>query len=293
MKYLVLEIHPGYAVLLDSEGRFIKAANLNYQVGDFVENAIRVNEENKREITIRRKIITIAMAAACFVLMFFGAYRAIYVPNYVAYGTVEMQINPDVQLTLSKTENVLNLEGINEDGKALIDGYDYKGKSKDVIVNELADRAIDMGYLSDGGEIIITASSDDDEWRINTEEQSLSSLRRHVYEISINVEVLSAEEKKSDNDSSNASSVVIPVPTPEPTQEPEKTPEATAPASNYVDRDDDLDDDSDDDQANSSSQGYDDDDSDDDIDDSNDDSDDDDDSNDDSDDGGDFDDSDD
>ena len=30
MQYLVLETHPAYAVLLDEEGRFLKAANLHY-----------------------------------------------------------------------------------------------------------------------------------------------------------------------------------------------------------------------------------------------------------------------
>lgn len=33
VKYLVMETHPAYAVVLDNEGRFLKAANLHYQVG--------------------------------------------------------------------------------------------------------------------------------------------------------------------------------------------------------------------------------------------------------------------
>ena len=36
MKYLVMEVRPAYAVVLDEEGRFLKAANLHYQVGDTV-----------------------------------------------------------------------------------------------------------------------------------------------------------------------------------------------------------------------------------------------------------------
>ncbi len=33
MKYLVMKTHPAY-VLLDQSGRFLKAANLNYHVGE-------------------------------------------------------------------------------------------------------------------------------------------------------------------------------------------------------------------------------------------------------------------
>ena len=36
VNYLVMETHPAYAVVLDEGGRFLKAANLRYQVGDTV-----------------------------------------------------------------------------------------------------------------------------------------------------------------------------------------------------------------------------------------------------------------
>ncbi len=44
MKYLVMEVHPAYAVVLDEEGRFLKAANLRYQVGDTVQNIVELRK---------------------------------------------------------------------------------------------------------------------------------------------------------------------------------------------------------------------------------------------------------
>ena len=40
MNYLVLETHPAYAVLLDERGRFVKAANRGYRVGDRVQDPV-------------------------------------------------------------------------------------------------------------------------------------------------------------------------------------------------------------------------------------------------------------
>ena len=40
MKYLVMECHPGYVVLLDEEGRFVKAANFSYEVGQRIDDPI-------------------------------------------------------------------------------------------------------------------------------------------------------------------------------------------------------------------------------------------------------------
>ena len=36
MKYIVMECHPSFAVLLDEDGRFIKAANLNYEDASYM-----------------------------------------------------------------------------------------------------------------------------------------------------------------------------------------------------------------------------------------------------------------
>lgn len=40
MTYLVMECHPSYAIVLDNEGRMIKAANLGYQEGQVVGEII-------------------------------------------------------------------------------------------------------------------------------------------------------------------------------------------------------------------------------------------------------------
>ena len=45
MSYLVMECHPGYAVVLDEQGRFFKTANLNYEVGQRVEQIIPMRRD--------------------------------------------------------------------------------------------------------------------------------------------------------------------------------------------------------------------------------------------------------
>ena len=42
MKYLVMETHPAYAVVLDERGRFLKTANLHYQVGQTVQDVVEL-----------------------------------------------------------------------------------------------------------------------------------------------------------------------------------------------------------------------------------------------------------
>ena len=59
MKYLVMETHPAYAVLLDQSGRFLKAANLNYHVGDTVMDIIELSpspDSGQKRIRLLRRM---------------------------------------------------------------------------------------------------------------------------------------------------------------------------------------------------------------------------------------------
>ena len=69
-----------------------------------------------------------------------------------------MQINPDVQLSVNRFERVVTWESLNEDGAALIDGYHAYGKGLKAVSDELSDRAMEPGYLADGGQITLTVA---------------------------------------------------------------------------------------------------------------------------------------
>ena len=172
MKYLVMETHPAYAVVLDEDGRFLKAANLRYQVGDTVQDIVELRTPQKKVVPAWKPLSGLAAAPACLCLVFFGWYQ----PNYTAYGTLRIQINPDVEMTVSRTDRVLDLEGLNADGEDLIEEYDYQGKDRETAANELVERAIDMGYLSDGETVSITVSSTDADWQAREETQVRAQL---------------------------------------------------------------------------------------------------------------------
>ena len=172
MNYLVMEVHPAYAVVLDEEGRFLKVANLRYQVGQTVEKIVELQLPQKRSLPLWKPLSGLVGLAACLCLVFFGYYQ----PNFTPYGALRIQINPDVELTLSRNDRVLELEGLNPDGQDLIAGYDFGGKGREDVTGELVERAIDMGYLSDGETVSITVSSPDAGWQARQEQEALEDL---------------------------------------------------------------------------------------------------------------------
>ena len=220
MSYLVMETHPAYAVLLDEEGRFLKAANLSYQVGDTVQDIVELQPPKAKSPAVWKPLSGLAGLAACVCLVFFGYYQ----PNYTAYGTLRIQINPDVEMTVSRTDRVLGLDGLNEDGEALIAGYAYQGKDRETAAGELVERAIDMGYLSDGETVSITVTSADADWQAREEQEAREALEERYGE-TIVIRIGPAPEEPP------ATEVVIPVAPPSPTPEPvpEPTPAPSVP----------------------------------------------------------------
>lgn len=57
---------------------------------------------------------------------------------------------------------VVGVYGTNEDGEKLVEGYDARGKEKTTVADELIDRAIEMGFLSEGGQVSFSIDSPDD-----------------------------------------------------------------------------------------------------------------------------------
>ena len=82
MSYLVMECHPGYAVLLDEDGCFLKAANLRYEIGQTVYDPVLMKETpERRRHTVRWISSGIAAIAACSCCSLASAItRIIYSP---------------------------------------------------------------------------------------------------------------------------------------------------------------------------------------------------------------------
>lgn len=145
MEYLVMECHPAYAVLLDEEGRFVKAANLHYVVGQRVTEVIlmeespRVSKPKTAERFVRGAVGAFA-ACLCLFLLGFGLFFR------TAHATVELYLGPAASLEVDREGQVVSLSPLNAEGAALLEGYEGMGKSAQIVCRELMDEAVAEGY---------------------------------------------------------------------------------------------------------------------------------------------------
>lgn len=176
MKYMVVECHPGYAVVLDENGSFLKVANRKYEIGQMLTEVVPMQVPAKKKTG--RWVTGLAAMAACLVLVF-----GLFLPRgQQPYASVYVKINPEVRIDVDEQDMVVGLEGVNADGIDLIADYDYRRKNLDLVTDELVDKAIDMGYLTAEGQITISLESQDQVWMEHHSQSISDHLQNHLQE---------------------------------------------------------------------------------------------------------------
>ena len=152
MKYLVMDTKYSYAILLDEMGHMVYAANRGYEIGQQVEDPQIIKTPIKRPLI---KYITVSgtlLAMASVFILYFGINRTA-APSL--YARIYLSINPDVVMSVDHSGEVFELEGIDEDGKILIENYDFKGKDEVEVTKDLINKAKDESFLKEGMTITI------------------------------------------------------------------------------------------------------------------------------------------
>ncbi len=120
---------------------------------------------SRRGLDARRMIKSarIAMAAVLLaVILPLGAYA--YTMTPVSY--LDLDINPSVEIRLNRLGNILDVMGVNQDGKQVLEGLDLKGLALPAVIEMIVQAAHTKGYLGyDKPEAISLTVSDNNEAR--------------------------------------------------------------------------------------------------------------------------------
>ena len=109
----------------------------------------------------------------------------------MSYSSIYLTINPEIRMSLNRLGEVLELKGTNQDGEILLDGYDGKGKDKVTVTDELIDRAIEMGFLSEGGQVSFSIDTPEEALLQEYGEEMETEVKQHLKNrISITIEIV-------------------------------------------------------------------------------------------------------
>ena len=119
------------------------------------------------------------LAAACLALVLLGGGGIFYQQAHAVASVVSLDVNPSIELKVSKSEKVLACTPLNEDAKAILadmgDGADLKGAKLDVAVNAIVGSLVRNGYLDSISSAIMISVEDNDTARAEKLQRELTS----------------------------------------------------------------------------------------------------------------------
>lgn len=209
MKYIVIEQCKTYSVLLSENGQFYKAADLNYKLGETVENPVLMNNKLSSSLDLKwykfknklrySKMRSVLVSLALVLLLVIGGFGGLYYrDNYLlTKSSIIMQINPRVELDLNAKGSVIKLTGLNPDGETLLKDYKLPSKDKIEVTNDLINRARDMNFLKAGGKVTLGIRTKDEQ----TFTELGIELREKINPSQIVIEIIKAENlQESESD---------------------------------------------------------------------------------------------
>ncbi|MDD2482259.1 MAG: anti-sigma factor domain-containing protein, partial [Lutispora sp.] len=153
-KGVVIKINKNRATLMAEDCTFceIKAFNGMYNGMEVCFSDVDI---------LRRKVIYRTnkyVNAACFMLLVFCSYLflSFYQENIAAYAYVGIDINPSIEMALNKKGKIINIRGLDEEGKELLEEIDLKKMDSVDGIKQIIAKTIDMDYLESGDSNKIT-----------------------------------------------------------------------------------------------------------------------------------------
>ena len=127
--------------------------------------------------TVNRKWTT--LVAACLAVMLLGGGGVFYQRANAVASVVSLDVNPSIELKVSRNEKVLACVPLNEDAKAILadmsNGADLKGAKLDVAVNAIVGSLVRNGYLDSISSAIMISVEDKDAARAEKLQRELTS----------------------------------------------------------------------------------------------------------------------
>ena len=160
------------------------AAALEKTAPDDVSGVLSRCEERKGTVipmttkkTVNRKWTT--LVAACLAVMLLCGGGVLYQQAHAVASVVSLDVNPSIELKVSRNEKVLACVPLNEDAKAILadmsNGADLKGAKLDVAVNAIVGSLVRNGYLDSISSAIMISVEDKDAARAEKLQRELTS----------------------------------------------------------------------------------------------------------------------
>ncbi len=202
MKALIVETDKKYAAALLSDGSIIKVPKRDYAVGQ--EVSVAVPKRHRRG--------GLVAAAACFMLLATGG--AGYATVVSPYSHVTLDVNPSIEYTLNRFDQVVSIDCMNDEGQEIVNKVSQdtsKFASFEDVFRKTVDELYRLGYLT-GDEhdyMVLSVCCDKNSSKAAAIESSLSAITSDYTLTSDVIEVTEKDRAEASNLNTTAGKLAL------------------------------------------------------------------------------------
>jgi hypothetical protein len=156
MEYIVMECHFSYAVLLDEDGKFYKAANRSYEVGQRVKDPVIVDVINASKRAKKRSILRLSVLLSVLLIVFLTVF-AVFAHHRST--TVTLNIGEEITIESDFRGNVKDVSD-----RSLWDSVNSPSKKVWDLAASAVAEAYTEGKIAKDGRVNVNISAKDNDF---------------------------------------------------------------------------------------------------------------------------------
>ena len=134
--------------------------SLLLQTSSYLKNIKEKNERKSRFLGKGNQVMKKYAVAAVMAVMLIGGGAGAYGYYKVPVSYLSLDVNPSVELGVSMSGDVVEVEGINEDGKTVLEGVDVVGTNVEEAVQTIVESASEKDFIEADGSSVVSITSE-------------------------------------------------------------------------------------------------------------------------------------
>ena len=136
------------AILAGCEERKGSVIEMTERDERILESAVSTNRKKKKS----RRILGTAAACLCLLAGVLG-----YQQNFAVASVVGIDVNPSIELSVSRSEKVRVCRALNDDGAAILEDMNLKGVDLSIAVNAIIGSMVKNGYVDEARNSVLVS----------------------------------------------------------------------------------------------------------------------------------------
>lgn len=132
---------------------------------------IQITKRKRKDIKMKTRKFGLLIGLLLIAVIAVGGFWLLKNP----VGYISIDVNPSIEMSYNRLNKVVAIQGVNQDGRRILDGHKLVGQNVDDAIEEIVEALLSKGYLTQEGSKILFSADD------STSSQAL--LTRVKYEV--------------------------------------------------------------------------------------------------------------